>query len=72
MMKVKCIDDRLNHVVFGTDGSGKRTPKRVTVGDVFSVAGNTIPDAWRGLVVAVEGDEKIAVTNPAKMPPPKK
>ena len=63
-MKVKCISPRLNHVHFGTDGNGKRTPKRVRVGDVFSV--KRIPKEWAGLVVAVDGDEKVAVTNPAQ------
>lgn len=65
-MKVKCINPKFNHVHWGTDANGKRTPKRIRVGDVFPV--KSIPPEWKGMVVAVEGDEKpkVAVTNPKK------
>ena len=58
-MKLKCISSRLNYVGFDDAGN----PKRVVVGQTFNTTGDTIPDKWIGLVVAVSG-EKVAVTNP--------
>jgi len=66
-MKVKCISPRLNHVVFGMDGSGKSQPHKIQVGDVFEV--KAIPPEWRELVVSLDGSQasgKLAVTNPAE------
>ena len=63
-MLVKCISPRLRHIHFGTDGNGKRSPKRIRVGDTFPV--KSIPPEWQGLVIPVEGGdvEKTPVTNP--------
>ena len=63
-MLVKCISARLNHVNFGPDANGKMLPKRIKPGDTFKV--KSIPPEWKGLVVAVSGSEKVAVTNPAE------
>lgn len=62
-MLVKCINPRLNHIVFGNDGNGKRQPHRVRVGETFEV--KSIPAIWEGYVVAVEGGgNKAKITNP--------
>ena len=63
-MRVKCISPRLKHVAFGTDGNGAKKPYKVGVGDTFSV--KSIPDSWRGLVVAADpAPAPAAATNPA-------
>lgn len=61
-MKLKCISSRLNYVGFNEKGK----PHRVRVGDTFSIKAKSIPEKWEGLVVAVDGDDRKAVTNPAK------
>lgn len=75
-MKVKCIDPRLNHVVFDEN----RKPRKVKVGETFKV--KKIPAKWKGLVApvdetpdaetpaAVTEEPKKAVTNPASAPAP--
>lgn len=70
-MLVKCISNRFNHIHWGTDASGKRSPKRIRPGDTFPV--KAIPPEWEGMVVPVDGsskgggeEAKSAITNPAE------
>ena len=62
-MKVKCINSRLVHVHFATQGDGSKKPVRIKPGDTFEV--KSIPAEWTGLVVPVETVEKKPATNPA-------
>lgn len=61
-MKLKCISPRLNYVAFDQNGN----PRRVRVGETFTIKGKEIPKKWAGLVIEVGGrGGRQAVTNPA-------
>lgn len=63
-MKVRVISPRLVHVLCDIDEDGTRRLRRAKEGDEFEVKG--IPSAWKGLVVPVDEEGRVVVTNPAQ------